>query len=260
MDRQHNGHWLVASIVCTLTLLAPLLRDEATARAATFTVSTVQLFLSAQAKSEILAVRNASEAPIRFQATVFAWDQGPQGEMGLTATRDIVLFPTLFSLKPGEERNLRVGMATPPAAREKTYRLFIEELPSQAGESAPPGQVTIRTRLGIPIFIRPPKEVSDGRVEQVAVRDGRLTFAVRNAGTVHFLVQAVRVTGLDGSGETVLETKLEGWYVLAGGTRLFDLELPAETCPRLKTVAISAETSKTSFAERADLSTVTCRP
>jgi fimbrial chaperone protein len=243
-----------------LTLLAPALHDGATARAGTFTVSTVQIFLSAQTKSEILAVRNTSDTPIRFQAGVFAWDQSVQGEMVLTATRDIVLFPTLFTLKPEEERNLRVGMATPPAGREKTYRLFIEELPSQAGESAPPGQVTIRTRLGIPIFVRPPKEVSDGRVEQVAVRDGRLTFAVRNTGTVHFLAQAVRVEGFDGSGETVLETTLEGWYVLAGGTRLFDLELPAETCPRLKAIVIAAETSKSSIAERSELSTATCRP
>ena len=243
-----------------LTLLAPTLHDGATARAGTFTVSSVQIFLSAQTKSEILTVRNASDAPIRFQASVFAWDQSAQGEMTLAATRDIVLFPTLFSLKPEEERNLRVGTATPPGSSEKTYRLFIEELPSQPGGTGTPGQVAIRTRLGIPIFIRPVKEVSAGRVAQLAVRDGRLTFAVRNDGTVHFLAQAVQVTGLDAAGETVLETKLDGWYVLAGGTRLYDLELPADTCPRLKTITITAQTPKTSFTERVDLSSVSCRP
>jgi fimbrial chaperone protein len=260
VDTKHNWRLASASMIGLMTLLALALLDGATARAATFTVSTVQIFLSAHTKSEILTVRNASDAPIRFQASVFAWDQSAQGEMALAATRDIVLFPTLFALKPGEERNLRVGTATPPAANEKTYRLFIEELPGQTSESGTPGQVTIRTRLGIPIFIRPPKEVVAGRVEQVETRGGRLTFSIRNAGTVHFLTQAIHVTGLDAAGETVLETKLEGWYVLAGGTRLFDLELPADTCPRLKTVAIAAHTPQTSFTERVDLPSVACRP
>jgi fimbrial chaperone protein len=208
----------------------------------------------------LVTVRNGSEVTLRFQVSVFAWDQNAQGEMALVATRDIVFFPPLFSLKPGEERNLRVGTATPVGTTEKTYRLFIEELPSQEGGSGTPGQVAIRTRLGIPIFLRPPKEATAGRVEQVGVREGRLAFAVRNTGNVHFLTQAIRMTGYGAGGETVLEGKLDGWYVLAGGTRLHDVELPADKCPLLKTISIEVQTPQATFAERVDLPTVGCRP
>ena len=230
------------------------------ASASTFTVSRVNVLLTARQKSELVTVKSSSDATLRFQVSVFAWDQNPQGEMALTPTRDIVFFPPLFSLKPGEERSLRIGTATPAGTVEKTYRLFIEELPRQEGGSGPPGQVAIRTRLGIPIFLRPLKEVTAGRVDQVEVRDGRLAFAVRNTGNVHFLVQTIRMTGYDAAGEAVLEGKLDGWYVLAGGTRLHDLELPVDKCHLLKKVSIEIQTPQAAFSERLDLTTVGCRP
>jgi fimbrial chaperone protein len=245
-----------------MTLLSALafLCQGAIASGSTFTVSRVNVFLTSQAKSEVVTIRNTSDVPLRFQVNVFAWDQNAQGEMALTATRDIVFFPPLFSLKPGEERNLRIGTATSAGTTEKTYRLFIEELPSQEGGSGPPGQVAIRTRLGIPIFLRPVKEAIAGRVDQVGVRDSHLAFALRNIGNVHFVAQAIRITGYGATGDTVLEGKLEGWYVLAGGTRLFDLELPTDKCPLLKTVVVEVQTPQAAFTERVDLPTVSCRP
>lgn len=247
-------------MILVLTLLAPTLHDGAAARASTFTVSTVHIFLTAKTRSGILTVRNTSESLLRFQASVFAWDQSTHGEMRLAATRDIVLFPTLFSLTPGEERNLRVGAAVQPAANETTYRLFIEELPSQEGGSGMPGQVAIRTRLGIPIFLRPAKEVTSGRVDQVVVREGHLGFSVRNTGNVHFLARSIRVTGQGSTGETIFERNVEGWYVLAGGTRFHDLELPPDKCPLLKKVAIEVQTPQATLSERVDLPAVGCRP
>jgi len=248
-----------ARYMALVSMLA-FLCQGAIVSASTFTVSRVNVLLTPRQKSELVTVRNASDATLRFQVNVFAWDQNAQGEMALTATRDIVFFPPLFSLKPGEERNLRIGAATSVGMAEKTYRLFIEELPSQEGGSGPPGQVAIRTRLGIPIFLRPPKERVAGQVDQVDIRDGHLAFAVRNTGNVHFLAQAIRVTGYGATGDTVLEGKLEGWYVLAGGTRLHDLELPADKCPLLKTVAIEVQIPQAAFTERVDLPTVSCRP
>jgi fimbrial chaperone protein len=243
-----------------LLLSLALIRVEA-ASASTFTVSRVQVFLSAKAKSEVLTVRNVSTETLRFQLSVFAWDQTPQGEMVLAPTRDIVFFPPLFALAPGEERNIRVGAATPPAASEKTYRLFVEELPRPEGGSpgGPPGQVTIRTRLGIPIFLRPPNEVAGGRLEAVALRDGRVSFDVRNTGNVHFVPQAVRITGYGPGGETVTQGMLEGWYILAGGTRTYELDLPADKCPGVIAVSIEVRTAQAAFTERLDVTPTACR-
>ena len=250
------------SLAGPLALLCVLWFCHGTAASgATITVSRVQIFLSDRTKSELITLKNVSDAIVRFQLSVSSWAQSPQGEMVLATTRDIVFFPPLFSLKPGEERNIRVGRTTPTSAIEKTYRLFIEELPKQEGAApGPPGQVEMRTRLGVPIFLRPPKEVAGGRVDTIEVRDGNLSFALHNTGTVHFLAQAIRVIGYGAAGETILEGKLDGWYVLAGGTRLHDLELPSDKCPLLRTITVEVQTPLAAFTQRVDLSSVGCRP
>jgi len=249
-----------ATTAGAVLLLSLALSQGEAAEASTFTVSRVQVFLSASAKSETLTVRNASADTLRFQLSVFAWDQTPQGEMVLVATKDIVFFPPLFMLAPREERNIRIGAATPPGAAEKTYRLFIEELPRQDGGApgAPPGQVAIRTRLGIPIFLRPPKEVTGGGLQAVALRDGRLSFEVRNRGNVHFVVQGIRITGYGAGGEAVVNGALEGWYILGGGTRIYELELPTDKCPTVKAVSIEVQTAQATFTERLDVPSTAC--
>ena len=242
-------------------LLALALGQGEPARAATFTVNPVQVHLSAAVKSVILTAKNESPEPIRFQLSLFAWDQSPQGDMRLAPTRDIVFFPTLFALAPGEERIIRVGAAVAAGAIEKTYRIFVEELPPAEG-SAPaaqgPGQVNIRTRIGIPIFVRPAKEVTEGRIEGVTLRDGQLAFEVKNSGTVHFVAQAVRITGQGAAGETVLEGSLEGWYILAGGTRLYQMEVPKDRCPQVRALIVEVQTAHTTLTKRLDAPSTAC--
>jgi fimbrial chaperone protein len=251
----------VAAAARVALLLLLTLGPEEAAAASTFTVNRVQVFLSPRAKSETLTVRNVSGGTLRFQLSVFAWDQTPQGEMVLAPTRDIVFFPPLFTLAPGEERTIRIGTATPPAASEKTYRLFIEELPRLEGASPsrPPGEVTVRTRLGIPIFLRPPNQLSGGRLEALVLRDGRVSFEVRNTGNVHFVVQTIRITGHGAGGETVVQGALEGWYILAGGMRIYELELPPDKCPAVTAVSIEVQTPQATFTERHDATPTACR-
>jgi fimbrial chaperone protein len=250
----------------TLTALAMLLAlalgQGEPAWAATFIVNPVQVRLSAAAKSGVLTTKNASPDPIRFQLNLFAWGQSPQGEMQLTPTRDLVFFPVLFTLAPGEERIIRVGATVPPGAVEKTYRIFIEELPPAEGappSTKEPGQVKIRTRVGIPIFVRPIKEVAASGIEDLALSDGRLVFEIKNSGTVHFVAQAIRITGRGAAGETVLEGALEGWYVLAGGSRRYQMEIPEDRCPKVRTLVVEVQTAETTLNKRLDATPAACR-
>jgi fimbrial chaperone protein len=169
--------------------------------------------------------------------TGFAWSQGTDGEIQLSPTDELTFFPALVSLKPGEDRKLRVGVKAASGPLEKTYRIFVEELPA-AGPTKP-GEVQVRTRMGIPIFLEP---VTGGapvvRVEGVLVRGGDLAFTVRNGGTSHFVASKLTVVGHTKSGDKTFTIEKDGWYILAGGTRNYAFALPTGACGLLKSADV----------------------
>ncbi len=222
----------------------------------------VQIFLSEKTKSALFTLRNAGTQPLRLQLDVLAWDQGPRGESRLTPTADIAFFPRLLNVAPGEERKVRVGALTLPGSSEKTYRIFVEELPplEKGDRLQEAAQVRVLTRVAIPIFLQPAKPRAQARVGQMIWRDGLVSFEVENTGTVHVVVRAIRVTGFGAAGEPVWDRGLQGWYVLAGGTRVYELELPKESCARLRTLAVEVEIPQTTLKERVETSPMACRP
>jgi fimbrial chaperone protein len=207
------------------------------AYASSFAVNPTQIFLTSKSTSAILTLRNESDESVRFQLTVFAWDQSARGEMELKPTSDIVFFPALLTLAPRESRNVRVGAATPFEAVEKSYRIFVEELPPQAPQ---PGQSAVRvlTKMGVPIFVQPTRTQAQAGLRDLMVKDGVFTFNVRNTGNVHFVPETVRVHGMNHVGEVVLEKQLDGWYILAGGVRAYEVRLPAPDCSALTALSI----------------------
>lgn len=217
------------------------------ASAATFSVNPTQIFLASRNASTLLSLRNDSTQTLRFELSAFAWTQNAAGEMTLEPTKDVVFFPTLLTLEPSEERKVRVGAVVPAGAREKTYRIFVKELPPVEGASQ--NGVRVLTTMGIPIFVRPEKEVSSAAVNELRHTTGQLQFALSNTGTVHFVPQKIAVTGFS-DGLPLFERKLEGWYVLAAGRRDYSIALPAEDCSRVTSVLVRVEFPSASVEER----------
>ena len=236
-------------------ILLGILCAAGPARASAFRVTPVQVALSATATSTLLTLSNESSESLRFQVRVYAWNQSPNGEMELYPTEDIVLFPTLVTLAPGKDRKVRIGSATSFGSSEKAYRVFFEELPPLEGprEGATPSQVRILTKMGIPIFLQPAKPRSAGAIDGLSVDNGHLRFLVRNDGNVHFVLRAVRIKGVGAAGDAVFDREVEGWYVLPGGTRVYDLSIPAEVCSRVKGVMVESETTQDTFKARLEM-------
>jgi fimbrial chaperone protein len=216
------------------------------ASAATFTVDPTQIFLSGRTGSVLLTLRNESTETLQFQLSVFAWAQSPTGEMQLEPTEDIVFFPTLLTLKPMETRRVRVGSATAQDVREKTYRIFVEELPptNTVGNG-----VRVLTKMGIPIFVRPVKEVATATLSDLRQQEGALRFTLTNAGTVHIVPQSIKVRGLTGP-NTAFDRELEGWYVLAGGRREFDVAFPKNACAQVTSIVVDIQFASAKLQER----------
>ena len=182
------------------------------ALAGTFQVNPIRITLSSRSSSSLLTVRNDSMEKVRFQVGVFEWDQSPDGEMLLNPTEDLIFFPNLLAIDPGDERNIRVGTNRSIVSTEKSYRIFVEELPP--AEKSEAQGIRILTKMGVPIFIQPAKQLLQGQIEQMKLGEGKFYFEIKNVGNVHFFPRFVRVQGKDPMGETLLGRELQPWYIL----------------------------------------------
>jgi fimbrial chaperone protein len=238
---------------------ALLLGVSSFASAATFSVNPTQIMLSAKTSSTLLTLSNESDEPIRFQLTAFAWTQSAAGEIELTGTKDVVFFPALLTLGPKEQRRIRVGATVPVAAAERTYRIFVEELPPLQAPGAG-AAVRVLTKMGVPIFLRPVKETATATLNDLGLRAGTLHFTVANTGTVHFVPEQIKVRAIGRDGAAVTERDVAGWYILAAGRREFDITLPATECGRIASLAIEVGFSGTTLKETLQTPSGACAP
>lgn len=207
------------------------------ATAARFSVNPTRVLLSAKNTSALLTLCNQSDAPLRLQVTVFSWDQAAEGEMMLADTEDVLCFPGMLVLAPGEERRIRVAVIAPPADREKSYRVFIDELP-RPEEPGKPGVLRVLTRLGVPVFMAPAVAAVRPIVKDFWWEAGRIGFTVENAGSVHFVPDELIVRAIGPDGRPIGERKVEAWYILAAGIRRFSLDLSDLPPENLTAVAV----------------------
>jgi len=234
-----------------LALVAPLVPGAGRALAAEVQVNPVVVSLSPAARSAIVAVRNQGQEAVRFELQARAWGQSPAGEMLLDPTADLAVYPPVLSLGPGEERNVRIGAATPFGPVEKTYRVFLQEMPPpEKPEGA--ARVLVLSRIGLPVFLAPSRPVERAVLVDLAARAGKATFVLRNEGTVHVRPTAVKVVGRGGDGKAAFERELPAWYVLAGGTREYEVEIPAEGCASLREVEVSVELAREVLRAKAE--------
>src|SRR6202042_2952596 len=83
-----SRRFIAFAAVLTIALLV-----GATPAGAAITLTPVQVELMPAKQSELVAVTNDSDDPLRLQVEVFAWDQRTDGETDLQPTKDILAFP-----------------------------------------------------------------------------------------------------------------------------------------------------------------------
>jgi fimbrial chaperone protein len=237
---------LLSFAVCILGLLSWAAED---AKASAFTVTPVRILLGPGTTSALLTVRNDSTEPIRFQISLRSWNQAPDGDMQLSDTKDLVFFPAMMVLQPAEERKVRVGSAFRAAVTtERSYRIFFEELPPPQvvpTDTATAGgaQVRVLTKMGIPIFVQPRTPLIKGDLTNAGIANGTVSFDVQNVGNSFFVVNGATATGLSKTGATTFTKQQDGWYVLAGGTRHFQIAIPAEACASTDRIRVDVASS-----------------
>jgi len=221
-----------------LTLPASALSGE-------WRVTPIRIDLGKDAKSGAVVVFNESDERLQLQMKAFEWTQDKDGKDQYEETDNILFFPRIMIFDRQGEKILRAGIKGPPSAKEKTYRLFLEEMPEP---KKPEGaQVAIAIRFGVPIFVHPLKGEIRGEVGPVTMSSGTLRIPVRNAGNAHFMIQSILIKGKGGNQEEIFSRELSGWYLLAGASRLYTTAVPPETCGNLSNINVEVRTDNLPF-------------
>jgi fimbrial chaperone protein len=226
-EKLRSQRMATAGLLAVLLALLPM-----TSRAVSMQVAPVRVALSAAHPVVAMTIGNGEDAEVAVQAEVLAWSQ-EDGNDVYSPTRDVLVNPSIFRLAPQGRQIVRVGLQAAAGAQERSYRIFLRQLPSAPPSALEGGGVRLQTllRVGVPIFVPPQAPAVHDlrwRLEALppaasAASAGRYALVVENHGSEH--VQLVHVAlALDRGGEVA--SKSLSHYVLAGATSVLPIELP----------------------------------
>jgi len=239
-------------------IVALLLVPHVAARS-NFTVAPTEVNLSTTATSALVTLRNGSKLPLRFEITLVSWSEDEHGKMALNPSSDVTFFPKLVELAGGASRNVRIGINAGTARDvEQSFRLFVEELPDQSAPAPAANAVALRTKIGIPVFVRPAKPLRSAVIDGVSVENGKVMARVRNTGNLHISVDTISVKGTGGSGAPTFTKEGPGWYVLPGAMRIFEVPMTATECKSTTSVAVEVFGHNKSLTGASQVSPAAC--
>lgn len=168
--------------------------------------------LSATRPFADLTVQNVGPAPREVVASVLGWSQDERGGVALAEIGGVAMFPRRAVLAAGEARRFRLSSEEDAPDRERAYRVALRVRDLASG-----GFVTAL----VPAFFAPAR-ARTAAVVHVACAPGHCRVVVENGGTVRFRPEHGAVALVEDGGATSSRA-LDDWWVLAGGSRAYDV-------------------------------------
>ena len=219
------------TFVCMLLVIAPALANEGALR-----VSPSRLEFSTDAKSGMVSLLNEGPERFRLLVTASEWNQNAEGRDIYTKTSDIVFYPKNIILEAGGQQVIRVGTRGPSSAREKAYRLIIEETGQPNDPILKKDENSLRkigVRSSILIFVKPRIEQFSGEISNMKLSKGVASVAILNSGSAHVTVTSVSLRGTAADGKELLNREFAGWYLLSGASGTYQTDIPRDICKGL---------------------------
>ncbi|MGM0517703.1 MAG: fimbrial biogenesis chaperone [Pseudomonadota bacterium] len=201
------------------------------AQAAGLSVSPVGVTLEDPRQIRDLQLRNTGDEPMVLQASVKDLSIADNREQ-YADTDALVVTPPVFTIEPGEEQVVRVGLDNPtPSTEERAFRVFLQQSPQNPAtddsDGNEPTLVQMNLRVGIPVFVRPSEPVDRAVVWQMEpTDDGHIRVVAENRGNTHSRISNLSL--LDGKGEVLTESD-RLTYLLPGTRRSWTLRIPTGT-------------------------------
>ena len=220
--------------------LVALLASAVTARAGALQVSPVRVQFQADQRAQSLQVSTGGTDVLEAQVRILQWSQ-EDGQDRLQPADDIVVSPAILRVAPGQPQTVRLVRVSPTSpARELSYRVLVDELPSKATPTTATGLKVLK-RYSIPVFVAPPgpsatpakkaaaaapplTDLSHLRARLVPGTNGGTELQVRNEGDRHVRVSYLSASKPDGTRQS-LGNGLIG-YVLPGRQVSWPVDLP----------------------------------
>ena len=175
---------------------------------------TVEVTSPSQASS--INLQNRGPRPMVLQVRVFDWSQ-VNGQDQIAPTTEVVASPPAMTIPPGQSYTVRLARTAGAVnAGEKSYRLWVDELPPPARPMpAGGGEVDVRLRYDLPAFFRAgdPQPALNWRAYRTG---GQLVVEASNSGAGHARIEGLRLDSAQGP--ISFGRGLNG-YVLPGATR-----------------------------------------
>jgi fimbrial chaperone protein len=227
------------------------------ARGGEFRVTPIRLTLDARSKTGVITVTNEADEKLQCQMKAFEWTQDAVGKDVYEETQDLIFFPKIMAVDPKSERVIRAGIKIPAIAKEKTYRLFIEEIPEP--KKAQGTAVAVAIRFGVPIFSQPVKEEAKGVIDKFDLSKGTATLSLKNTGNVHLVISSVKLLGRDQMGAQTFAKDLSGWYLLSGVSRIYSAPLVRDVCTKTATLDVEVATDKINLKNKLKTDASMCK-
>lgn len=192
------------------------------ASAGSFQVGPVSATLTTDHMVTALTVRNTGNDAATIQLQAMAWSQA-QGKDVFAPADDILATPPIFTVPAGASQVIRVGSRrAPDAERERTYRLFLREVPP----APQPGFQGLRMvlEISLPVFVQPAVAVApELHWEATRVDAGHVRVQATNTGTAHARLSHFALAGGDGK---PLPMSTNTVYLLAGNSHKWVIDAP----------------------------------
>ena len=217
-----NERYRWKAVLCTAFLL--VFGGCSISAEAQVSISPVRVDLSDQRSKTVVQISNQQDTTASYQVEVVAWSQTDTQREVYSPTEEIVAVPPLFTLQPGQEQIVRIGMLTEADPLvERSYRMFVTELASPQEQEQQTSGVNMRLRLGIPVFVAPnaPPNATLDHFDSEQV-DGQLFMHLRNSGNTHVRISEVQYLG---QGMVEPRTESAAIYILSGQTAYVPVEL-----------------------------------
>ncbi len=248
----------IHTIVFFLALLLLVPAMIRPAQAGIFKVTPIRLDFSGSTRTGLVAVHAEGPGRLNIQMKAYEWTQDEEGKDVYTETNDLIFFPRMATIEAGAERTIRAGMRGELPAIEKTYRLFIEEIPERRPEAG--ANVAMAIRFGLPIFVAPKAEAPAAEITGAWITGGSAGVTVKNTGNVHLVVTSVEMTGTGADGSEVFSQRLGGWYLLSGVSRPYSATIPEENCAEVKKLRIEVLTDRLNLETSVEAGPGACTP